>query len=310
MPIPHKTPVRRGIAGFLSFYFDSSSPSAMSPSLFGSQQQFLPLKSSVDDKDDQVVFLEADDDRSDKPEFGHEHYSQRGPWLRAALLGANDGLISTASLIMGAAGADSTRNVILLTGLAGLVAGALSMACGEFVSIAGQRDAEVADMRREKAEFLKGEEYAQRELEELAGIYEARGLSSRLAMEVAKELHEKNDLDGIVKIHMRDELAIDTDDLSNPWLAAIVSALSFSMGALLPLLGALIAQDPKTRIVYVVAIATISLGAFGMIGAKVGGAPQLPAAIRVMIGGLIAMIGTYGIGVVFTTVNGNDVAAS
>ncbi|KAJ3045648.1 hypothetical protein HDV00_007773 [Rhizophlyctis rosea] len=171
--------------------------------------------------------------------IGHRHYSDRTPWLRAAVLGANDGLVSVAALMLGVGGGNADQKTMILAGVASLVAGALSMACGEYVSVSSQKDTEHADMLRERQEFLKGPEAAQREMEELACIYEAKGLSKETAQIVAKELHERcaGNVDAIVKVHMRDELNVDLDEMANPVQAAVTSAIMFSIGALFPLLG-------------------------------------------------------------------------
>ncbi|TPX56905.1 hypothetical protein SpCBS45565_g08314 [Spizellomyces sp. 'palustris'] len=235
------------------------------------------------------------------PEIGHKHYSDRTPWLRAAVLGANDGLVSTASLIVGIGGSSEDYHLMILSGLAALVAGALSMACGEYVSVATQKDTESADMIREKAEFLKGPLHVERELRELAGIYEARGISPELALRVAEELHAQanGDIDEIVKVHLREELNVDVDELSNPAQAAITSALTFAAGAALPLLAAVFISSYETRILAVVIASTLGLILNGILGAWLGGAPVWKGALRVLIGGWIAMGGTYAVGKAF-----------
>ena len=187
-------------------------------------------------------------------------------------------------------------------GLASLVAGALSMALGEYVSVYSQRDAEEADIRRERSEFLKSPESWVQEEKELALIYQERGLSARLAAEVARELHHAKHIDEVVKIHARDELGIDTEDLSNPIQAAILSALTFAMGATIPMLAGSFVDQYLVRILLITIISSVGLFAFGAIGAVVGGAPFLKAAFRVLIGGWIAMAGTYGIGKLFGAV--------
>ncbi|KAJ3154740.1 hypothetical protein HDU89_007980 [Geranomyces variabilis] len=234
-------------------------------------------------------------------DIGHKHYSDRTPWLRAAVLGANDGLVSTASLIVGFGGSSSSHRLMILSGVAALVAGALSMACGEYVSVATQKDTESADMIREKAEFLKGPDAVQRELHELAGIYEARGISPQLALAVAEELHRaaNGDIDEIVKVHLREELNVDVDELANPAQAAITSALSFAAGASLPLLAAVLVADAKLRLMAVVLMSTIGLILNGTAGAWLGGATMWKGALRVLLGGWIAMAGTYAVGKMF-----------
>ncbi|KAI8817114.1 VIT family-domain-containing protein [Fimicolochytrium jonesii] len=235
------------------------------------------------------------------PEISHHHYSDRSPWLRAAVLGANDGLVSTASLIVGFAGSSEDHNLMILSGAAALVAGALSMACGEYVSVATQKDTESADMVREKAEFLKGPLHIERELRELAGIYEARGISPQLALQVAEELHSQanGDIDEIVKVHLREELNVDVDELSNPVQAAVTSALCFSAGAAIPLSVAIFVTDYQFRLAAVVVASTFGLIINGLLGAYLGGAPVWKGAIRVLVGGWIAMIGTFLVGKAF-----------
>mmetsp|Transcript_46348 Transcript_46348/g.148515 ORF Transcript_46348/g.148515 Transcript_46348/m.148515 type:complete len:234 (+) Transcript_46348:1277-1978(+) len=179
--------------------------------------------------------------------LGHKHYSQRAPWLRAFVLGANDGLVSVAALMLGVGAGNDERNTLLLSGVAGLVAGAFSMACGEFVSVASQRDAEAADIAKEVKEHAKGPEARARELDELAKIYEDRGISAALARQVAEELTEKD----VIRAHARDELGIDIDELANPLQASVVSAVAFSVGAAIPIIGALISKDQTTMLVLV-----------------------------------------------------------
>jgi len=230
--------------------------------------------------------------------FGHEHYSHRAPWLRAAVLGANDGLVSTAALMLGVAGGDSQLSTMVLTGVSGLVAGSLSMACGEYVSVSSQRDAEKADLVREANEFQKGPAFVAQELEELTSIYIAKGLRPELARQVATELHSAS-VEDIVRVHARDELGIDPDELSNPFQAAWTSALSFAAGAALPLLAGAFIADYTNRCVSVVIVTLVGLALFGGAGAYLGGAPMLRAIVRVVIGGGAAMGVTFGIGKAF-----------
>eukprot|EP00850_Spirogloea_muscicola_P008039 SM000042S15306 [mRNA] locus=s42:278670:279953:- [translate_table: standard] len=219
------------------------------------------------------------------------HYVHRAPWLRAALLGANDGLVSVASLLVGVGAVRSDARTMLLSGVAGLVAGALSMAIGEYVSVYGQRDTEEADIQKERDEHARGPEARQRELEELTAIYVGRGLSHRLAKEVAVELSSVD----AVKAHVRDELGIDVDDLSNPTQAALASAAAFSVGALFPLLSAAFIAVFWIRLISVVIASTVALALFGVLGAVVGGAKMLRAGLRSVLGGWLAMLITYGI---------------
>ncbi|KAL4458243.1 hypothetical protein ABPG75_013108 [Micractinium tetrahymenae] len=228
-------------------------------------------------------------------EHPHPHHSHRAPWLRAFVLGANDGLVSTSSLIMGVGAASSDHHTVILSGVAGLVGGALSMAVGEYISVSSQRDSEAADIEQERLEQLKGPEAREAELEELAQIYVERGLPYRLAREVAETLSEKD----VVRAHARDELGIDVDNLARPMQAALVSAVTFSMGASIPLLGAAFVTDWKARTAVTIACTTVGLGAFGWIAAWLGGAHKLRAAARVLLGGWLAMGLTYGIGSLF-----------
>jgi VIT1/CCC1 family predicted Fe2+/Mn2+ transporter len=220
-----------------------------------------------------------------------EHAGHRAAWLRAAVLGANDGLLSTASLLVGVAGANAGRPVLLATGVAALVAGAGSMAIGEYSSVSSQRDAERADLATE-AEELRSIPRA--ELAELTGIYQRRGLPHDLAKEVAETLTAHDALGA----HARDELGIDPNDLARPLEAASISAVSFSLGALIPILMVL-ATTGSFRVPAVVAVTLVGLGALGATGARLGGAPPLRPALRVLIGGAAAMALAWGIGQLF-----------
>lgn len=225
----------------------------------------------------------------------HVHYSHRAPWLRAFVLGANDGLVSVASLMLGVGAASTDLKTMQLSGVAGLVAGALSMACGEYISVASQKDAEEADIEKERAEQLKGPEAQARELEELMHIYIQRGLSPTLARQVAEELTAGD----VVRAHARDELGIDVDDLANPWQASVTSALAFSLGAGLPLLAGAFVLDAFLRMSVVAAASTLGLLLFGALGAWLGGATLWRGALRVLLGGWLAMVLTFGIGRLF-----------
>ncbi|MGZ4671387.1 MAG: VIT1/CCC1 transporter family protein [Ilumatobacteraceae bacterium] len=216
------------------------------------------------------------------------HLGGRAAWLRAAVLGANDGLISTASLVVGVAAANSTRSVILIAGFAGLTAGALSMAAGEYVSVSSQRDTERADIERERRELAAN---PKAERDELASIYRDRGLSAELADRVADELSQLDQL----KIHSRDELGFDIDALANPIQASMVSAISFFLGAILPVLVVLV-TTAAIRVPVIMAVTLIGLGTLGSVGARLGGAPQGRAAVRVLIGGMLALLISLGIG--------------
>ncbi|MDX8028796.1 VIT family protein [Lentzea sp. BCCO 10_0856] len=209
-------------------------------------------------------------------------------WLRAGVLGANDGIVSTASLVVGVAGATTDRTQILVAGLAGLFAGAMSMASGEYVSVSSQRDAERALLAKERQELR---EMPEEELEELAEIYENKGLDPDTAEEVAKQL-TKHDALGA---HAEAELHIDPDELTNPWGAAVASFISFTIGALLPL--AAIALTPTSfRVPVTVVAAIVTLALTGFVSARLSGANRQRAIIRNVAGGLIAMGVTYAIG--------------
>jgi VIT1/CCC1 family predicted Fe2+/Mn2+ transporter len=216
------------------------------------------------------------------------HRGSRAAWLRAAVLGANDGLISTASLIVGVAGAESARAPILIAGIAGLTAGALSMAAGEYVSVSSQLDTELADLARERREL---DEAPDAELEELTAIYERRGLSRDVARQVAVELSAHDRL----AVHARDELGIEVAALARPVQASVVSALSFISGALLPVL--IVAGAPASvRLAVTIAATLVGLVLLGGVGAQLGGAPRARAAVRVFIGGALALAIALGIG--------------
>lgn len=209
-------------------------------------------------------------------------------WLRAGVLGANDGIISTAGLVMGVAGATTDRPAIAVAGLAGLVAGALSMAVGEYVSVSTQRDSERALVAKETRELA---EEPQEELAELAGLYVERGLSPALAAQVAAELTEHDAL----RAHLEVELGIDPDELVSPWQAAFASMVSFTAGALLPLLTILLFA-PGLRETVTFGAVLVALASTGWISARLGAAPAGPAVGRVVLGGALAMAVTYAIG--------------
>jgi VIT1/CCC1 family predicted Fe2+/Mn2+ transporter len=221
------------------------------------------------------------------------HLVSRIGWLRAAILGANDGIVSTASLIVGVAAAATTNSEILIAGIVGLVAGAMSMAAGEYVSVSSQSDTEAADLARERRELRDDPES---ELAELAGIYEARGLDKDLAMEVAKQLTSHNALDA----HLRDELGISDTTSARPIQAALTSAVTFAIGAVLPLLVAFVVATDY--VILAVAVATlVSLALLGALGAQAGGANIVQATLRVTYWGLLAMAATAAIGALFGT---------
>lgn len=219
------------------------------------------------------------------------HMVHRIGWLRAAVLGANDGIVSTSSLVVGVAAAGTGRTEVLIAGLAGLVAGAMSMAAGEYVSVSSQTDAEKADLAREKKELA---ETPDAELEELTRIYQARGLTRDLAEQVAVQLTERDALGS----HARDELGISETVTAHPIQAALVSAMTFAVGAVVPLLVAMLA--PPAQIVPFVAIATLlSLAILGGLGATAGGAGILRGAVRVTFWGALAMAATALVGSIF-----------
>jgi len=222
--------------------------------------------------------------------FEH-HNIARGGWLRAAVLGANDGILSTASLILGVASATHSHTAIMVSGLSGLVAGALSMAAGEYVSVSSQSDIEKAALAEERKELAEDKEG---ELRELAAIYVRRGLTKPLAGEVAQQLMNKDAL----AAHARDELGISKETSPHPLQAALSSAASFSIGAALPLLtGALVPVSYAIAAVYGVSL--LFLMGLGAISAKTGGAALLPATLRVTAFGAAAMAITGGIGMLF-----------
>lgn len=221
------------------------------------------------------------------------HLVHRAAWLRAAVLGANDGIVSTASLVLGVAAAGGSRAAIITAGVAGLVAGAMSMAAGEYVSVSSQLDVERADLERERRELAEDPEA---ELAELAQIYRSRGLSEELSLQVARELTAGDAL----AVHARDELGIDTEELSNPLQAAWASAVSFSVGAAVPLLSISL-MPSSVRVVAAILITLVSLVALGITGAVIGGAPRVRAALRVTIWGALAMGITMAIGALVGT---------
>lgn len=237
-----------------------------------------------------------------EPPHHHKHHIHHEPhvskdagsklnWLRAAVLGANDGIVSVASIVVGVAGATDSPGFILTAGVAGLVAGALSMAVGEYVSVSTQRDTELALLEKERWEL---EHLPDEELEELAHIYEAKGLSRETAHKVAEELTAHD----AFAAHVDTELGIDPDDLTNPWHAALASAVSFFSGAIIPLI-AIILPPAGWRIPVTFVSVLIALAITGSLSAYVGGAAKTRATIRVVLGGALAMAVTYGIGKLF-----------
>ncbi|PWJ20339.1 VIT1/CCC1 transporter family protein [Jannaschia seohaensis] len=226
-----------------------------------------------------------------RPAHSETHTVHRIGWLRAAVLGANDGLVSTSSLVVGVAAAGSGKPEVLIAGLAGLVAGAMSMAAGEYVSVSSQTDAEQADLARERREL---EETPEAELEELTMIYVDRGLDRDLAEQVARQLTERDAFGA----HARDELGITEAVTARPIQAALVSALTFAVGAVVPLVVSLLA--PEASIVLPVAASTVlGLALLGGLGASVGGAGILRGAMRVTFWGVLAMAATAAVGAAF-----------
>jgi len=225
---------------------------------------------------------------------GEEHRTQRIGWLRAAVLGADDGIVSTASLVLGVAAAGTPSRAILVAGVAGLVAGAMSMAAGEYVSVSSQADTERADLAREREELAADPEQEQAEL---AAIYVSRGLEPALASNVARQLMAHDPLGA----HARDELGISDSLSARPLQAALASAMTFTLGAVLPLLivllfpvGALIWAVPASSLLF--------LALLGSLSARAGGAPGLVAASRVTFWGALAMALTAGVGALFGVV--------
>jgi len=221
-----------------------------------------------------------------------EGLSQRLNWLRAGVLGANDGIVSVAAVVVGVAGATPSIPAILTAGLAALVGGAVSMALGEYVSVSSQRDSEHALIAKERKELA---EMPDEELAELAGLYESQGLKPETARQVALELTEHDAL----RAHLSAELGIDMDDVVSPWHAAIASAISFTIGGILPLLTIL--TPPEIRIPLTFVIVLIALAATGYVAAWIGGASRGKVMIRVVIGGALALAATFAIGALLGT---------
>jgi VIT1/CCC1 family predicted Fe2+/Mn2+ transporter len=228
------------------------------------------------------------------PRHRERHRTGRIGWLRAAVLGANDGILSTASLLLGVAAAHGTQSSVVVAGIAGLVAGAMSMAAGEYVSVHSQADTEAADLGRERAE-LKADDSGERK--ELTAIYVGRGLDTELAKQVAEQLMEHDALGA----HARDELGITTTRKARPLQAALASAASFAIGAAMPLVVAIAAPEARL-IVTVAASSLLFLAVLGALAARVGGAGTLTGAVRVTFWGALAMGVTAGVGALFGTV--------
>lgn len=226
-------------------------------------------------------------DHFDSP-HSEKHRSHRAGWLRAAVLGVDDGIVSTSSLMLGVLAASHNSSAILTAGVAGLAAGALSMAAGEYVSVSSQRDSERADIAIEKKSLHENPE---KELAELAWIYEQRGLDKQLAAQVAQQLHDHD----AVAAHARDELGIDHEALARPGQAAITSAVAFSLGAAIPIIATLLSTVSAGG--WAITLSSlIALAISGAIGAFIGGGHRVMAALRVLLGGGAAMAVTYIIG--------------
>ena len=224
------------------------------------------------------------------------HFITRIGWLRAAVLGANDGVMSTASVIAGVAAANPQGPQVLLAGVAALIAGAMAMAAGEYVSVSSQSDTEAADLAREQAEQVAD---PRGEARELAAIYIKRGLTASLAKEVAAALMAKDALGA----HARDELGITEVSTARPVQAALASAASFTVGGILPVL-TVVASPPEALLYTVFGVALVVLAVLGAAGARAGGAKPLPAIVRVIFWGALAMAVTAGVGRLFGTVVG------
>ncbi|GIE35449.1 membrane protein [Actinoplanes italicus] len=217
-----------------------------------------------------------------------ESVAGRLNWLRAGVLGANDGIVSTAGLVVGVAGATTAAGPILTAGIAGLVAGAVSMALGEYVSVSSQRDTEKALLDKERRELA---EFPEQELEELIALYEQKGLSPGTARQVAIELTARD----AFAAHADAELHLTPDELTSPWQAAIASAIAFTTGALLPLV-AILMPPTGLRVPVTFAVVVAALAGTGYLSARLGGARPLRAVLRLVCGGALAMAVTFGVG--------------
>ena len=214
-------------------------------------------------------------------------------WLRAGVLGANDGIVSTAAIIFGVAGASASRSTIMLAGIASVVAGALSMAAGEYVSVSTQRDLEEAELVRQKEDLARDPE---RELKVLAQLFEQRGVEPKLAAEVSIQMSAKDAL----AVHARAELGIDPENVTNPWAAAAASMISFVIGGAVPMAAVLLSPQAM-EISAVGAAVVIAMALTGYVSARLGRIPLLPSIIRNIAGGLLAMGITYGVGNIAAT---------
>jgi VIT1/CCC1 family predicted Fe2+/Mn2+ transporter len=245
-----------------------------------------------------VVFMSSKEIADDLPgshaaEPHREGVAQKLNWLRAGVLGANDGIVSVAAIVVGVAGATASFAAILTAGLAALVGGAVSMALGEYVSVSSQRDSEHAMILKETRELA---EMPEQELEELAGIYQAKGLSPQTAKQVAIELTEHDALGA----HLAAELNIDPTDVVSPWHAAFASAIAFTVGGILPLIAILVLTN-GWRVPLTFLVVLIALAGTGALAAYIGGSSRPRAIIRVVIGGALALGATYAIGTLLGT---------
>jgi len=225
---------------------------------------------------------------ADHHHHAEQHRSHRAGWLRAAVLGANDGVVSTAALIVGVASSGASYGLVRTAGIASLAAGAMSMAAGEYVSVSSQRDIEAADLAMERAALAS---HPRAELAELTEIYRNRGLTPELAAEVAQQLTERDAL----AAHARDELGLTEMASARPLQAAVTSAGAFAVGAALPIVAYLVSPGSLRSLVVVVG-ALVTLAVLGAVGAALGGAPKVPATVRVAVGGALAMGLTMAIG--------------
>jgi VIT1/CCC1 family predicted Fe2+/Mn2+ transporter len=231
--------------------------------------------------------------RATHPELHADASASKLNWLRAAVLGANDGIISLAALLVGIAGATSSTQALLVAGVAGILAGALSMAVGEYVSVSSQRDTERALFAKERREL---ELYPEAELEELTSLYEKKGLARETAELVAKELTAVD----AFGTHAREELGLAPDELTNPWAAAVASALSFFAGAVIPLVAILLPPE-AWRLPVEFGAVFVALAITGVLSARMSGAPMGKVTLRVVAGGILAMVVTFAIGKLFGT---------
>ena len=214
-------------------------------------------------------------------------------WLRAGVLGANDGIVSTAASIFGVAGAAASHGTIMLAGIAAVAAGAMSMAAGEYVSVATQRDLEIAELARQKADL---ERDPAGELRSLARLFEQRGVESKLASEVARQMSAKDAL----SVHARAELGIDPDAVTNPWAAAVASLIAFTVGGLIPIVAMLL--SPRDVEIWTTGVAVvIAMALTGAVSARLGRLPLIASVFRNVAGGLLAMAITYGVGLMAKT---------